>query len=69
MLTEDNNKVQENIGNIQDNIETTLLATGAPVSPCVVLLDNGENLVNQKSELSNRLLIFCTNKPIVWLLV
>jgi len=54
---------------LQDNIEITLLATGAPVSACVVLLNNGENLANQKSELSNRSLTFCTNKLIVWLLI
>ena len=55
---------------LQDNIETTLLATGAPVSCAwIVLLNNGENLANQKPELSNRLLICCTNKLIVWLLV
>jgi len=53
---------------LQDYIETTLLATGAPVSACVVLFNNGENLANQKSELSNRLLICCINKLIVWLL-
>jgi len=29
---------------LQDNIETTLLATGAPVSSCVALLSNDENL-------------------------
>ena len=71
MLTEDNNKVRENTGNVTryDNIETTLLATGVPISACVVSLNNGENLANQKSELSNRLLICCTNKLIVWLLV
>jgi len=54
---------------LQDIIETTLLATGAPVSACVASLSNGENLVNQKLELSNRLLTFCTNKLTVWLLV
>jgi len=27
---------------LQDNIETTLLATGAPVSACTVLLNTGE---------------------------
>jgi len=54
---------------LQDNIETRLLATGAPVSAWLVSLNNGENLVNQKSVLSNRLLTFCTNKLIVWLLV
>ena len=54
---------------LQDNIEITLLATGAPVSACIVSLNNGENLANQKSELSNRLLTFYTNKSIVWLLV
>jgi len=33
---------------LQDNIETTLLATGTPVSACVVLrLNNSENLANQ----------------------
>ena len=52
---------------LQDNIETTLLAAGAPVSACVVLLNNGENLTNQKSELLNKLLICCTNRLIVWL--
>ena len=31
----------------QDNIETTLLATEAPVSACIVSLKNGENLANQ----------------------
>ena len=54
---------------LQDNIETPLLATGVPVSACVVSLNNGENHANQKSELSNRLLKFCTNKLIGWLLV
>ena len=33
-----------------DNIETKLLATGAPVSACIVSLNSGENLTNQKSE-------------------
>jgi len=36
---------------LQDNIERTLLATGAPVSACVISLNSGENLANQKSEL------------------
>jgi len=54
VLTKDIKKTQVIL---QDNIETTLLATGAPVSACVVLLNNGENLANQKSELSNTLWI------------
>ena len=37
----------------QDNIETTHLTTGAPVSECVVLLFNGDIFLNQKSGLSN----------------
>ena len=36
---------------LQDNIETTLLVTGAPVSACI---DNGEILIDQKSELSKQ---------------
>ena len=43
---------------LQDNTEITLLATGAPVSACVVSLNNGESLMNKKSELLNRLLTF-----------
>ena len=38
---------------VQDDIETTHLATGAPVSACVVLLTNGDIFLNQKSGLSN----------------
>jgi len=49
---------------LQDNIETTLLATGAPVSACWSIMVK----LNQKSELSNslRLVTFCTNNVIVW---
>jgi len=55
---------------LQDNIETPLLATGAPVSTCIVSLNNLENLANQNQNyVSNRLLTFYTNKLIVWLLV
>ena len=54
---------------VQDNIETTHLAIGAPVSTCVVLLNNGDTFLNQKSGLSNKLLTFCINKLLVWLLV
>jgi len=48
--TEDNNNVQVTL---QDNTETTHLATGAPVSASIVLVIN---LTHQKSELSIRLL-------------
>jgi len=55
-LTEDNNEVT-----LQDNIETTHLATGALVSTYIVLLNNGDNLTHKNSGLSNRLLTFCAN--------
>jgi len=40
---------------LQDNTKTTNLAAGAPVSS-IVLLNDGDNLMYQKSGLSNRLL-------------
>ena len=38
---------------VQDNIDTTHLATGTPVSACIVLLTNGNIFLNQKSVLSD----------------
>ena len=33
---------------VQDNIETAHLATGAPVSACIVLINNDNIFLNQK---------------------
>jgi len=33
----------------QDKIETTHVVTGAPVSACVILFNNGDNLEDQRA--------------------
>ena len=44
---------------VQDNIETTHLAIGTPISACTVLLSDGNIFLNQ---LSNKWLTFCIKK-------